>query len=149
MAYIDANLLFSEEQAETTTATHNSDNVVDLSTTADFGSGEPLYLVVRCTESVTSAGAASVTVQLVSDNTASSATNGTQSVHLRSDAIPKASLTAGATVFQAPLPSDAAVPYERYLAVQYVIASAALTAGKFTAYIAKDAGAYSHYPNAI
>lgn len=131
---MDEKLIFSDGQAETTVAAHNSTNVVDQGTgydafgnalIADAGSGGRIWLNVVVTETVTSEGAATVTFKLQesADNSSFSDTI------LVTGTVAKATLTAGHTVIKAPLPSG----LKRYLRMEYTIGTAALTAGKFTA----------------
>ena len=91
----------------------------------DIGNGERPEILVLCTQDVTAAGAATVTVALQTDDNSSFASP----VNLvLSDAIPKASLVAGTQVLRV------AVPYgtERYLRLFFTVATGPLTAGKFT-----------------
>ena len=93
--YIDRQNLFGQSQAVTVTAP--STDYIDLGSVRDVGNGTPLEILVLCTETVTAAGAATVTVALQSDDNASfsSPTN-----LVLSDAVPKASLIAGAEVLR-------------------------------------------------
>ncbi len=146
--FIDSRLEFSDAQAETTAATHNSDFQIDLEVARDMGAGQPLYLVVVVDTAVTSAGAATVTFNLVSDASAAIATNGTQTTHASSGAIGKDDLTAGTIAFQVALPIEGNA-YERYLGVQYVIGTAALTAGAFSAFLTTTPHKIKAYADAI
>lgn len=146
--FIDSRLEFSNDQAETTAATYNSDNVVNSSVARDLGAGQPVYLVVVCTETPTSGGSATVAFQLVSDGDPTPATNGNQTIHLATGAKAFDSMAAGDVVWQTALPLEG-VAYEQYLAVQYVIATAALTAGKFSAFLTLTPHKLHSYPNAI
>lgn len=129
---------FSDGQAVTATAV--STNVIDTNPSGknpivDLGDGEPdVWLVVQVDETATAAGAATVTVSLESDSTANLATSPT--VHYTSAAIPIANLTAGKEVVRVKLPGG---DYERYLGVRYTVGTGPLTAGKFSAFIVKDA----------
>ena len=147
---IDSRNEFSDAQAVTTQATNNSTNQIDLGTgDTDIGHGEPVYLVVTCDETATSGGAATVTIQLASDASASIATNGTQTIHWASKAFALADLTAGKVLAQVVLPDGAAAKYERYLGVQYVVGTAALTAGKFSAFLTTDSRSIRTLPDAV
>ena len=112
--YIDRQNLFGQDQAVTASAA-----------TTDYIDRERPEILVLCTQDVTAAGAATVTVAMQTDDNSSFSTP----VNLvLSDAIPKASLTAGTQVLRV------AVPYgtERYLRLFYTVATGPLTAGKFT-----------------
>ena len=121
--YIDRQNLFGQDQAVTTNAA--TTDYIDLGVARDIGNGERPEILVLCTQDVTAAGAATVTVALQSDDNSSFSTP----INLvLSDAIPKASLVAGAQVLRV------AVPYgtERYLRLFYTVGTGPLTAGKFT-----------------
>ena len=121
--YIDRQNLFGQDQAVTASAA--STDHIDLGAVRDIGNGGALEILVLCTEDVTAAGAATVTVALQSDDNASFSSPANL---VLSDAIPKASLVAGAQVLRV------AVPYgtERYLRLFYTVNTGPLTAGKFT-----------------
>lgn len=143
MAYIDAELEFSDGQAVTATAI--SENVVDLGATPtlrDIGAGEPMWLVVNVGTAFTAAGAATLTITLESDSTADLATSAT--THWTSATIPKASLTANTNIVKQPLPSE--VTYERYLGLRYTVATGPMTAGTLDAFITKDYEQLNSYP---
>ena len=53
---------FGTDQAVTTTAA--STDIIDFGAVRDVGNGEPLELVILCTETVTASGAATVTFTL-------------------------------------------------------------------------------------
>jgi hypothetical protein len=131
---LDTLLQFSSAQAVTSTGDTASTNVVDVGTT-DAGAGEELFLFITTTEAVTSAGAATVQFGLQT-----STDNSTFNDAVLSAAIAKASLTAGATI-KLRLP----VGLSRYNRVVYRVGTAALTAGKFSAYIAKDVPVQAAY----
>ena len=121
--YIDRQNLFGQDQAVTASAA--STDYIDLGVLRDIGNGERPEILVLCTQDVTAAGAATVTVALQTDDNSSFASP----VNLvLSDAIPKASLVAGTQVLRV------AVPYgtERYLRLFFTVATGPLTAGKFT-----------------
>jgi hypothetical protein len=99
----------------------------------DKGRGRPVHLVVRITETFTSAGAATVKAQLISS---ASANLGTPTVLGSSEAIALATLVKGYQFRVAGvLPKGIA---QRYLGVQYVIGTATTTAGKCDAYLSFD-----------
>lgn len=133
MAIKDALLTFSDEQAETTVAAHDSTNNVDLAGVAkDMGPGEELYLVIVVTEAVTSGGAATVQFA-VQDSADDSSYAALAPVPLDTGAVGKATLTLGYEVMRIALPNS----LQRYLKIVYTIGTAVLTAGKFSAWIEK------------
>jgi hypothetical protein len=156
--YVDAQNLFSDAQAVTSTAV--STNVIDLigntaylnnggstfpNLTKNLGVGEDLYLVIQTQTTCTDSGSdATVTFSLESDDNTglSSAT-----VHYTTGALAFAAYaTAGTTVVATKLPSGS---YQRYLGVRYTVASGPLTAGAFDAFLTTDISAYTAYSDNI
>lgn len=127
---------FGTDQAVTTTAP--STDIVDLGAARDMGNGEPLELVILVTQSVTAAGAATVTFTLETDDNAGFSS---PAVLANSGAIGKAALPAGTEVLRVKLPLDA----ERYLRTNYTVATGPLTAGTFTAFLAHERQASRAY----
>lgn len=127
---------FGTDQAVTTTAA--STDIVDLGAARDMGNGEPLELVILVTQSVTAAGAATVTFTLETDDNAGFSS---PVVLANSGAIGKAALGAGTEVLRVKVPLDA----ERYLRTNYTVATGPLTAGTFTAFLAHDRQASRAY----
>jgi len=128
---LDKNLEFSDAQAETTQAAHDSTTVLDLGVAApNIGAGTPVWLVIRVNEAVTSDGSATVTFD-VQDSANNSAF---ASIGLLTGAIAKATLVAGYVVMKVPLPAS----IRRYVKIVYTIGTAALTAGKFDAFLTLD-----------
>lgn len=132
----DALLQLSAAQA--VTATVVSTNTIDLGANPrDVGPGEDLYATISVDEAATAAGAATVTFQVIaSDNANLSAPN----ILTQTDAIGKAELTLG-KIFSIPVGNSILAAKklgQRYLGLQYTVATGPLTAGKFTAYITED-----------
>lgn len=117
--------------------TYNVGDIMDLGSARNIGAGRTAFLCVQVDTTATSGGSATGQFQLVSDSTSSIATDGSQTIHAITDAIPKASLTAGFQVAIA-IPPQMDVAYERYLGVQQVTGTAAFTAGKINAFITYD-----------
>lgn len=95
----------------------------------DIAVGTPVEFSFEITEAVTSAGAATVTFQLFTDD---SSAFGSEVKVYDSGAIGKAELTKGKRI-------DVKLPYgmKRYLRAKYVIGTATTTAGKVTGGIVK------------
>lgn len=120
---------FSDAQAETTVAAHDSTNVVDLGADFNAAIGHELYLHILVETAVTSGGAATVQFQLITDEDTGFAT---APVTLwDSGAIGKATLVDGYAVARVRVPKGT----KRYLKVVYTIGTAVLTAGKFDAFL--------------
>jgi len=125
---LDKNLILSDAQAVTTATTHLSENVID---TVEIGDAvNELYFVAYVETACTSAGAATVEVQLVTD---SDSAISSPTVLWSSGAIPKASLVDKYCFGIVRLPKPEKV--ERYIAAQIVVGVAALTAGAFDIYL--------------
>ena len=122
-------------------------DVMDLGTARNIGNGRQMFLVVAVTTPVTSAGAATLQVQLVSDAQAAIAVDGTATVHAISPAVGKAALVAGYR-FVIPVPTEGDNPYERYLGVLTNVGTAALTAGAVKAFLVFDANESKAYADA-
>lgn len=146
---LDKSLEFSDAQAVTASAI--STNVVDLypignsvnsNTLRDIGTGEDIYLVVITNTAATDSGDdATLTVTLESDSAVGLDSSAT--VHFSTGAIAFANFSpAGSVLANVKLPAG---NYERYLGVRYTVASGNLTAGKFDAFLVKDAQAYRSY----
>lgn len=136
--------------------TANLTNQIDTgSVVRDLGNGEEIFLVVSVdTGIVTGGSAGTIAYQLVSDDTASIATNGTQTIHATSKAFTTGAsassankTAAGDIAWIVALPQG--VAYERYLGVQYVIGTTTTTAGKVNAYLTKDKTIWQAYPDAL
>jgi len=117
---------------------------LNTSVARDIGNGQPVYLVITVDTAVTSGDAATVEFQLVSDAQDPPAADGTETVHINTAAIPKATLVAGYTMC-IPLALENP-PYEQYLGIQQNVAVAALTAGKINAFLTCDPHGWQAYP---
>lgn len=148
------NLLEFAVAAALTTGTGTAEiDTLDMQIANDHGKlpgTKTLYVVILVTTAVTSGGSATVNFQLVSDAQDPVATDGTETLHASSGPIPVANLTAGARIVMAIPPESSVAPYERYLGLQSVVATAALTAGAVTAFISTTlpTGAFRFYPSA-
>lgn len=124
----DSLLQFSSAQAVTSTAV--STNTVDLSQARDLGPGEELNISISVDTAATAAGAATVNFQVI---TSAAANLSSPTIIIQTDAIPKASLTAGAR-FNLPIPHQTLTALgQRYLGIQYTVGTGPLTAGAFSA----------------
>lgn len=122
-------------------------DVIDLgSASRNIGASDGLWLVIQVDTAVTSGGSATVQFHLVSDDSASIATDGSASYHFSTAAIAKATLVAGYQVCAVKLPSGT---YERYLGILQTTGTAALTAGKVNAFLTADVPVTIAYPDAI
>lgn len=132
----DALLQLSAAQAVTASAV--STNTIDLGTARDLGQGTDLYAVFGVDEAATASGSATVTFQIISS---AAADLSSPTVLSSTGAIAKTDLTLGRKPIVLCLSSAVLLAQpigQRYLGVQYVIATGPLTAGKFTANISLD-----------
>jgi len=123
---IDRETQFSDAQPITSTGATPSTNVLDLGANRDLGSGVTLFLALLCqvTTAFTSGGAATLQVQWQTSPDTSGWTTIAQS-----EPVPVASLIAGYRF----LPGPPLGPTARYLRLNYLVGTAAMTAGKMTA----------------
>lgn len=129
-----AQQLFSDDQAITASA--DSTNVIDLGAPGtpygaaaalndDVGKGAKIPLLVQVTTDMTAAGAATLTVNISTGSTTALGTTIASSA-----VIPVADLVAGKQISIDVLPNDIT---ERYLGIEYVVATGPMTAGNITA----------------
>jgi hypothetical protein len=138
---LDSQNQFSAAQPVTATGATVSTNVIDLGVARDIGGSVTDHLMLLC-EVVTpfaSAGAATLTVQFQTspDNTVWSTLS-------QSDAIPVSALVQGYKFLPGELPG----PTSRYLRLNYVVGTAAMTAGALTAALVPSLDVQPSYPRA-
>jgi len=133
---IDKFLQFDSGTAITSTAASN--NTIDLSQSRDIANGGDPALQLVCTvvTAFTAAGAATLQVQFQT-----SADNASWTTLAQSDAIPVASLTAGTELLRIGLP----LGIQRYIRLNYVVATGPMTAGAITAELVLDRQAFAAY----
>jgi len=133
-----AQQLFSDDQAITVSA--DSTNVIDLGVrgtpydaaaalNGDIGKGNPICFLVQVTTAMTAAGAATLTV-----NISTGATTALGTTVATVGPIAVADLVAGYQIPIQVLPNGIT---ERYLGIEYVVATGPMTAGAVTAGITK------------
>ena len=129
----DYQAYFSEDQDISQVAgTYVSTNSYDFTATPRaWGPGKIVPIVAQITAAVTSAGAATLQIQVIED--ANAALDDGPVVIYTTPALAKAALIAGFTViFPIPVETIGA----RYLGLQYVVGTATTTAGTISAWIA-------------
>ncbi len=132
----------------TATGTNNeADQEIDLSITSpgELGNGQPVYVVVTVDTAITSGTSSGVYFQLVSDSSTTIATDGTQTVHGRSEEATAATSIAAGTTFVFPVNLASA---ERYLGFQCVVADAVLTGGAVSAFLSLDPHGWTAFADA-
>ena len=122
-------------------------NQIDLGAAGrDIGAGQQVFLCIFITETVSTGSSPTVNFRLRSDDSAAIHAS-TSSAHFETGAIAAASLTAGTKLVFA-LPHAGGVPYERYLGLQAVIATATTTTGKASAFLSLDPTGWKPYADA-
>ena len=131
MGMLDLNTKYSIAQAVTSTGDTASTNVYDAGSaeSADIGLNDELWINVTCNTTATSGGSA--TVQAVLQD---SADNSTFADALVGAVFPVASVKQGVALLQACPP----LGLRRYTRIVYRVGTAALTAGKFDAFMSMD-----------
>jgi hypothetical protein len=138
---IDQQNQFSAAQAVTATGSTASSNVVDLGVARDIGGAvtDQLMLLCEVVTPFTSGGSATLQVQVQT-----SPDNSAWSILAQSDAIPVASLVQGYKFLPNELPGGTS----RYLRLNYVVGTAAMTAGAITAGLVPSLDVQPVYPRA-
>ena len=125
MAILHGDLVLSSLQAETTVTTHDSTNIIDFGA-AHVAQGEKVIISTGVT--LTSDGSATVAFSI---NTGAADTCTTVLHAVTAAAYGTFTAVAGNNVVEFILPWEV----QRYLKIIYTIGGAALTAGKFNAYV--------------
>lgn len=124
----DAQLTLASAQALTATAV--SPNTIDLSQARDIGSGEDVRVYFNVDTALTSAGATTLQIQII---TSAAANLSSPTILAQSDAIPKASLVAGFN-FELVVPKSVINALgQRYLGLQLTVNVANFSAGAYSA----------------
>ncbi len=130
---------FSAAQAVTSTGSTPSSNVIDLGVARDVGGAvtDQLMLLCEVVTPFTSGGAATLQVQFQT-----SPDNSAWSTLAQSDSVPVASLSQGYKFLPGELPGGTS----RYLRLNYVVGTAAMTGGNLTAALVPSLDVQPSYP---
>lgn len=134
--------LLKVSSTQVVTATAVSTDTIDLTQARDIGEGQELFMHFNCEEAAASAGATTVEFQVIV-SAAAGLTSPT--VVGSSGAIPKASLVVGTRIAVRINPQIGGLGL-RYLGANYIVNTANLTTGKFSAQVVMDVqGANKNY----
>lgn len=129
MSYLDKFNMFSQAQAVVNTGSTPSTNIIDLGVARDIGGAvTDLMLMVEVVTAFTSGGSATLQAQYQGSTDSSAWT-----IIVQSDAIAVASLVQGYKFLQGPPASWLSTSPFRYHRINYVVGTAAMTAGAITA----------------
>lgn len=138
---IDRQNQLSDAQAVTSTGSTPSANVIDLGVARDVGGAatERLMLLCEVVTPFTSGGSATLRVQVQT-----SPDNAAWTTLVQSDDVPVAALVQGRRFLPGALPG----PTSRYVRLNYVVGTAAMTAGALTAALVPSLDVHAAYPRA-
>jgi hypothetical protein len=136
----DKETLFSNDQAVTNSQA--STNYIDLGSVRDIGAGAPIEVFAVMTATALSAGSSTLVAAIETDTQSSFATRVTLS---QTPAMAKASLVAGYEFLQMKLPQGV----QRYLRLNFTVATADFTAGTIRAGLILDRHAQAHYASGL
>lgn len=120
-------------------------DVIDLGVARNIGADSELYLVVTVDTTATSGGAATLAIDLITDDNAGMASPAVVATVVPVTAL--ASLTAGAILCRLGVPSSDL--YERYIGIRQTTGTAAFTAGKINAFLTQTPPARRAYSDGI
>lgn len=139
--YVDAQNLFSDEQALTATAA--STNLIDLGANRDIGTGENLYIVLVVDVALTDASSDStVAVTIEMDALAAFGSPTTTQTLFTISAV-----AAVGTKLIARIQPDAV--NEQFMRLKYTMANGNLSTGTVTAFITKDIDKFTAYADNV
>ena len=124
---LEAKLIFSDEQEETTVAAHDSDDILDTEVTDNLAKGTQLFIHCVVHTAFTSGGSATLVATFET-----SPDNSTWTTHCTSESWAVADLVAGAVLLERAIPMEKC---QRYWKFEYTIGTAAMTAGSIDAFV--------------
>ena len=145
---IDKQNQFSADAGDTPTSTGSSvsTNIIDLGIARDIGGAvtDQLMLLCEVVTAFTSGGSATLQVQFQTAPDNGSGAPGAWSILSQSDAVPLASLVQGYKFLPGELPG----PTQRFLRLNYVVGTAAMTGGVLKAALVPSLDVQPVYPRA-
>lgn len=126
----DAQATYSYKQAITALGNTDSTNTIDQIATGD--AYNPVFIVAQVSTAFASGGAGTLAVNLITADDAAFTVNVTTTQIVGAQAL--AALSKGAVLFKGQLPQGE----RRYRKLQYVVGTAAMTAGNITAFETLD-----------
>lgn len=121
-------------------------DVIPLSVARDVGNGNPIYLVMSVAVAATSGGSATAEFALASDASAAIATDGSATVHIKSDQFAVADMDGGMSLLTVALPLEG-LPYEGFLGILQTTGTAAFTGGEINAFLTQTPDAWKAMPS--
>ena len=145
---IDKQNQFSADAGDSPTSTGStaSTNIVDLGVARDIGGAvtDQLMLLCEVAAAFTSGGSATLQVQFQTAPDNGSGAPGTWVTLSQSDAVPVASLVQGYKF----LPGEVPGPTQRFIRLNYVVGTAAMTAGTLKSALVPSLDVQPVYPRA-
>lgn len=138
---IDKQARFDWDDAITVTRV-STDKIDLVAARMDLGQVDNLFLVVLVTEAFTAAGSATLTVDLVDDDNASLSSPAT--LQTLASAVGKATLIAGYEIYKGRIPLGKIT--QRYLGLNYTVATGPMTAGKVRSFLTPNVDAQFAFP---
>lgn len=138
---IDKQARFDWDDAITVTRV-STDKIDLVAARMDLGQVDNLFLVVLVTEAFTAAGSATLTVDLVDDDNASLSSPAT--LQTLASAVGKATLVAGYEIYKGRIPLGKIT--QRYLGLNYTVATGPMTAGKVRSFLTPNVDAQFAFP---
>lgn len=134
--------------------TYNIGNQIDLGATQrSIGAPRtPLFLELMVTAGIrVAASTGTIQFQLVSDSTVAPSTDGTQSIHAVSRSVVTSTtsdvglLAIGKVLMSLAVPLEGSVPFERYVGIQQITGTTAISAGRVDAFLTSTPSEWKSY----
>lgn len=138
---VDNLIEFANAAAVTTTVGTAEVETLDMLVAADHGflrGNKPLYLIIQVTTAFATGASGTVKFRVVSDAQDPVQTDGSETQHVETPVLAVADLPLGEKIALVLPPESDSNPYERYLGLQSIVATGALSAGAIDAWISPD-----------
>lgn len=142
---VDSLNLFAENASTGNVGTNILGNVMDIGTSRDIGTGQPLYVNAQVTTGITAGSAGTYVIKLTSASDAALSSGAVDHVVSASVATSTTAIAAGTVLLNAALPAGT---YGRYIGIREVVGTANTTAGKVSAFLSNDQISWTAYAGA-